>query len=87
MYTILVYDINQKRVAKVLKIARKYLHWVQNSVLEGDITKQHYKMMHKELSMIIDKNEDSCLFYIFRTKKYHKRECLGKQKGSDNNII
>ncbi|HHV42883.1 MAG TPA: CRISPR-associated endonuclease Cas2, partial [Clostridiaceae bacterium] len=27
-----------KRVAKVLKTCRKYLHWVQNSVLEGDIS-------------------------------------------------
>ncbi len=39
MFVILVYDFEQKRVAKALKIARKYLYWVQNSVFEGEITK------------------------------------------------
>ena len=34
MFVILVYDVGEKRVAKVLKICRKYLTWVQNSVLE-----------------------------------------------------
>ena len=38
MYLIMVYDINEKRVKKVLKIGRKYLDWIQNSVLEGEIT-------------------------------------------------
>ena len=35
---ILVYDINEKRVTKVLKTCRKYLYWVQNSVFEGEIS-------------------------------------------------
>jgi CRISPR/Cas system-associated endoribonuclease Cas2 len=38
----MVYDINEKRVNKVLKIARKYLTWVQNSVLEGEITEAKF---------------------------------------------
>ncbi|MEN2993717.1 MAG: CRISPR-associated endonuclease Cas2, partial [Thermodesulfovibrio sp.] len=38
MRVILVYDINEKRVSKVLKTCRKYLHWVQNSVFEGELT-------------------------------------------------
>ena len=35
MYVIAVYDVNQKRVAKMLKLCRRYLHWIQNSVFEG----------------------------------------------------
>ncbi|HEX3036517.1 MAG TPA: CRISPR-associated endonuclease Cas2, partial [Thermodesulfobacteriota bacterium] len=31
MFVILVYDVGEKRVTKVLKTARKYLYWVQNS--------------------------------------------------------
>ncbi|MEM3489884.1 MAG: CRISPR-associated endonuclease Cas2, partial [Nitrososphaerota archaeon] len=38
MYVILAYDIGEERVNKVLKICRKYLTWVQNSVFEGDLT-------------------------------------------------
>ena len=39
MYVIVVYDIGEKRVAKMLKLCRQYLNWIQNSVFEGEITK------------------------------------------------
>ncbi len=29
MYVILVYDIGEKRVGKMLKLCRKYLNWIQ----------------------------------------------------------
>ena len=34
MYVILVYDIGEKRVGKMLKLCRQYLNWIQNSVFE-----------------------------------------------------
>ena len=37
MFVILVYDIKEQRVTKVLKKCREYLSWVQNSVFEGEI--------------------------------------------------
>lgn len=38
MYVVMVYDVAVERVAKALKIGRKYLTWVQNSVLEGELS-------------------------------------------------
>ena len=38
MYVILVYDVDQKRTAKMLKLCRRYLSWIQNSVFEGEIS-------------------------------------------------
>ena len=38
MYIILVYDVNAKRVGKVLKLCRCYLNWIQNSTFEGELT-------------------------------------------------
>lgn len=35
MFIILSYDINKKRVGKILKICRKYLVHVQKSVFEA----------------------------------------------------
>ena len=87
MFVIVVYDINVKRVAKVLKCCRKYLYWVQNSVLEGEISETNYKKLKMELSAIIKDKEDSVIFYTFRTTKYSKRETLGIKKGGDDNII
>lgn len=87
MFVILVYDINVKRVAKVLKCCRKYLYWVQNSVFEGEISESNYKKLKMELSKIIKTEEDSVIFYTFRTTKYSKRESIGIKKGGDDNII
>ena len=65
MFVILVYDIGEKRVAKALKIARKYLHWVQNSVLEGEISNANFVKLKTELKMMMDPTEDSVIFYTF----------------------
>jgi CRISPR-associated protein Cas2 len=37
MYVILVYDMGEKRVSKMMKHCRKYLNWIQNSVFEGKL--------------------------------------------------
>ncbi len=87
MFIIMVYDVNQKRVAKVLKKGRKYLYWVQNSVLEGEISEVNFKKLKIELEKIINVDEDSVIFYTFRTTKYSKRESMGIKKGGDDNII
>ncbi len=87
MFVIIVYDIKEKRVAKVLKTCRKYLNWVQNSVLEGDISEAKFFKLKSELSKIINKEEDSILFYKFRTKNYYEREAMGVEKGGDEIIL
>jgi len=87
MFIIMVYDINEKRVAKVLKLSRKYLYWVQNSVFEGEISEASFKKLKMELAYIIKDDEDSVIFYTFRTTRYSKRETMGLKKGGDDNII
>lgn len=87
MFVILVYDVNEKRVGKVLKTCRKYLHWVQNSVLEGEISEAGFKKLKLELKRIIEEEEDSVIFYILRTTKYSERETMGIKKGGDEIFI
>lgn len=87
MFVILVYDISEKRVAKVLKKCREYLYWVQNSVFEGEITEAKFKKLKEELKRIIDKEEDSVVIYNLRTTKYSSREVMGQQKGGQNLIL
>lgn len=83
----MVYDINVKRVARVLKLSRKYLYWVQNSVLEGEISAANYNKLKMELRHIIKEGEDSVIFYTLRTTKYSERETMGLKKGGDDNIL
>lgn len=81
MFVILVYDVGEKRVAKALKTARKYLYWVQNSVLEGEISESNLRKLKDELKKLSDESIDSFIFYSFRTTKYYDREIIGIKKG------
>jgi len=87
MFLILVYDVGEKRVNKVLKVCRKYLNWVQNSVLEGEISNAAFKKLKIELKRIINEDEDSVIFYVLRTTKYSERQLMGVKKGGDDMII
>lgn len=87
MFTILVYDVGERRVAKVLKTARKYLYWVQNSVLEGEISEANLVKLKVELSNKINKDEDSIIFYCFKSLRYYEREIIGVKKGGQDLIL
>jgi CRISPR-associated protein Cas2 len=87
MFAIIVYDINVKRVAKILKICRKYLVWVQNSVFEGEITKAKLEKLKMELRKKINEKEDSIIIYTFRTTRYSNREIMGLEKGGQDIIL
>ena len=87
MFIILVYDFGQKRVGKALKICRKYLHWVQNSVFEGRISQANLVKIKGELTSLVKPEEDSVIIYTFRSKKYSNREIIGLEKGEVNFMI
>ncbi|TJX60858.1 CRISPR-associated endonuclease Cas2 [Soehngenia saccharolytica] len=87
MFVILVYDIEEKRVAKVLKTCRKYLYWVQNSVFEGEISEAKLTALKTELLKIINKEKDSVIIYTFRTTKYSNIEIMGLKKGGQDLFI
>jgi len=87
LYIILVYDVNTKRVGKVLKISRKYLTWVQNSVLEGELTSSNFRALQSELKKVIDEDEDSLLFYVLGSEKYAERKTIGIKKGGEEWIF
>ncbi len=87
MFVIMVYDISEERVVKVLKIARKYLNWVQNSVLEGELTGAQLERLKAELRSVIDGDVDSIIFYKFRTKSYFHREVMGIEKSGGDAFL
>ncbi|MFY9214304.1 MAG: CRISPR-associated endonuclease Cas2 [Tissierellaceae bacterium] len=80
MFVILFYDFGEKRVGKALKICRKYLTWIQNSVFEGEITEANVRKLKYELERIMDKSYDSLIIYSFSSMKYYKREVIGVEK-------
>ncbi|HDL86310.1 MAG TPA: CRISPR-associated endonuclease Cas2 [Candidatus Acetothermia bacterium] len=82
MFVIVAYDVNEKRVTKVLKTARRYLSWVQNSLLEGELTEAQLARFKVDLKKIIKEEEDSIVFYLVRRQQYMDRQIMGKEKGT-----
>lgn len=86
MYVMLVYDVNQKRVGKVLRICRKYLTHIQKSVFEGNITEARLRGLKQELGRIIDTQMDSVIIYRLDSVKYAKKEQIGIVQSTSNII-
>lgn len=54
-YAFVFYDVNEKRVAKVFKICKKYLVHYQKSVFRGDITPSKLITLKNELKKPLSK--------------------------------
>ena len=87
MYVILVYDVGEKRVGKMLKLCRRYLSWVQNSVLEGNLSKAQLRALRTQIDDIIDKDEDSVILFSSRKEYSMDKEILGKERMSVDNFL
>ncbi|MTG98934.1 CRISPR-associated endonuclease Cas2 [Myroides albus] len=87
MYVILVYDIGDKKVGKMLKLCRKYLNWIQNSVFEGEITEVKLKELLSEAKLIIDKEKDSIIIFKSRQEKWLEKQVVGKEKNELDNFL
>lgn len=86
IYLLIVYDVNVARVNKVNKFLKTYLHWQQNSVFEGEVTKSQYYQIQEGLNDLIDSEFDSILIYQF-PKKYLTKLVLGIEKNPINFIL
>jgi CRISPR-associated protein Cas2 len=87
MYILIVYDIEVKRVTKVHKFLKRYLHWVQNSVFEGELSPAQIEEMKSGLNKIIGKDSDSILMFVARDKKWLEKEVIGKERGETGNVL
>lgn len=87
MYVILVYDIGEKRVVKMLKLCRQYLNWIQNSVFEGEITEVKLKELLNKSKMIMKKEEDSVIIFKSRSERWLEKEVIGKEKNNLDNLL
>ncbi len=87
MYIILVYDIGEKRVGKMLKLCRKYLNWIQNSVFEGEITEVKLEELKIKASTFMDKDNDSLIIFKSRQEKWLDKEIVGHERNSLDQIL
>ncbi len=87
MYVILVYDCGEKRVGKMLKLCRKYLNWIQNSVFEGEISEVKLKELSLKAEKIMDLGSDSLIIFSSRSEKWLDKQIIGKERSSIDNFL
>ena len=86
MYVRLVYDVDQKRTSKMLKLCRRYLSWIQNSVFEGQISEVQLKQLALEAKRVME-DEDSLIVFKSREEKWLQKEIIGNEKASISNFL
>ena len=86
MYVILVYDIGEKRVGKMLKLCRKYLMWIQNSVFEGEISEVKLKELIMRAKTFMNP-DDSIILFKHASKVNLDKEIIGREVCSIDTIL
>ncbi|MBN2746447.1 MAG: CRISPR-associated endonuclease Cas2 [Bacteroidales bacterium] len=87
MYAILVYDMGEKRVGKMLKLCRQYLTWIQNSVFEGEITEVKLKELVLKAGAIMEKDEDSLIIFKSREERWLEKQIVGKERNTTDMML
>ena len=87
MYIIAVYDCGEKRVGKMLKLMRRYLTWIQNSVFEGELSRAQLLKLKLEAAAIMDKQADSLIIFTSRQERWLEKEIIGIEKNSTDNFL
>ncbi|MEO1261173.1 MAG: CRISPR-associated endonuclease Cas2 [Bacteroidota bacterium] len=87
MYVIAVYDVAAERTSKMLKLCRRYLHWIQNSVFEGEITSVKLKELIYEAEQIMDKSHDSFILFKNRNANWLDKQVIGLEKAGTDQFL
>lgn len=87
MYVIVVYDVGEKRVGKMLKLCRQYLCWIQNSVLEGELSETKLRELKIKMKNVIDEAEDSIIIFTNKLGYNMNKQILGKEGMSTDNFL
>src|SRR5438128_5376159 len=87
MYVLIVYDVEVARVTKIHKFLKRHLHWVQNSVFEGELTDAQIETVKAGLQRLLVNEIDSVLLYTARDRRWLSREIIGQERGETGNLV
>ncbi len=79
--------MGQKRVGKMLKLCRRYLNWIQNSVFEGEMTEVQLKELLHEAKRIMNEEEDSLILFKNRDQRWLEKQIVGQERQSTDNFL
>lgn len=82
-----MYDVGEKRVGRMLKLFRRYLHWIQNSVFEGEISDVKLNELKIKALKIMDEETDSVIIFKNRQEKWIEKEIVGQERKEIDTLI
>ncbi len=71
----------------MLKLCRRYLNWIQNSVFEGELSEVKLKELLFEAGEIMEKEKDSIIVFKSRQEKWLEKQVVGREKNELDKII
>lgn len=87
MYVIVVYDTAAERNAQILRTCRKYLHHVQRSVFEGNLSEAQIRRFRAEIIDVIDTGYDHVLVYTLPPGADPRRQEWGIAEDRPSDIL
>jgi CRISPR-associated protein Cas2 len=86
VYVLVVYDVEADRTRIFLKLCRRYLTHVQNSVLEGEISAGDLERLRGEIEERLKPGE-SVIVYELSSEKYVDRTVWGEDPMEDSRFL
>lgn len=86
VYVIVVYDVAANRTSLFLKLLRRYLNHVQNSVFEGEISKGTAEELDQRLSDLLSPGE-SVIVYQASSEAMVDRTVHGEDPRDDERFL
>lgn len=87
MYVVVVYDTLAERNPRILRTCRQYLHHVQRSVFEGELSDAQMRRFQAAVHGVLDLTYDSVIVYTFpRGNQPHRIE-WGATEPTPTNIL
>jgi CRISPR-associated protein Cas2 len=71
----------------MLKLCRRYLNWIQNSVFEGEMSTVQLKELIIEAKKIMDERTDSFIIFKNRHKNWLDKQVIGKELGEVDQFL
>ncbi|MEE1783263.1 CRISPR-associated endonuclease Cas2 [Streptomyces sp. SP17BM10] len=87
MHVIVVYDTAAERNPKILRTCRKYLHHVQRSVFEGQLSEAQLRRFQAAVQDVLDLDYDGVLIYTLPYGTKPQRIELGATEPSPTDIL
>jgi CRISPR-associated protein Cas2 len=87
VYVIVVYDTAVERNPKILRVCRQYLHHVQRSVFEGELSAAQLRRFRSRVEEVIDAGYDHVLLYSFPPGTTAQRQEWGVPEPAPTDIL